>query len=137
MMCQNCGSEIPEGACACVNCGTVVQETVVTPANEKPAAAPGQIMGIVSLVLGILSILSGCCCSFIIGFFSLIAVIPFAIAGVITGVIALKQAKEANTKNVMAIVGIVCSALGILSGLVYVILFVGILGLGAATAYTY
>lgn len=135
MNCKNCGNEIPEGARVCVNCGVAAQEeAVVTPAAESKNA-PGKILSIVSLVLGVLSILSNCCCSFLLGMFAPIVAVPFSIAGLVTGFIGMKQAKDAGEKNGMAIAGLICSVVGVIVSILFVILMVlGIAGLGAMGA---
>lgn len=88
--------------------------------NEKIAFA------IISLILGILSIL--CCCW--IAPFNLILAIP----GLILGIIAIKKGYAGKG---MAIAGTICSGVGILLGLVYIILLlIGFASLDSA-GYSY
>lgn len=74
---------------------------------------------IASLVMGILSILTSCCCG--LG-------ILMSILGIIFGCVQPKD--EFNKKPSMAIVGIITSIIGILTGILIIILF-GITGLFA------
>ena len=72
----------------------------------------GKGLGIASLVLGILALLSGW--MFIGGLFGLI--------GLILGVMSLRQAKKAGAPKGLAITGIVLSILGLISAIVMGIL---------------
>lgn len=74
---------------------------------------------ITSLVMGILSILTSCCCG--LG-------ILMSILGIIFGCVQPKD--EFNKKPSMAVVGIITSIIGILTGILIIILF-GITGLFA------
>jgi len=68
-------------------------------------------LAIISLVAGILSIPT--CCCFGIG-------IPFGIAAIVCGIIAMGKAKanpELYKGNGLAIAGIICGSLGMLSGI--------------------
>lgn len=126
MFCQNCGKEIGDNAYVCVHCGVKVPGTIIV--REKAPAIPGSGLGIVSLIMGILSIV--CCggCG------------VFAIVGLVTGLISRKKAKEVGQTNPNATAGIVCSfitlaitALLLLLYLLYILLIVG-LGVGAASS---
>ena len=66
-------------------------------------------LAVVSLVLGIVSLVL-CCCS---GIFS----VPFGIGGIICAVLAKK-----NGKSGMATAGLVCSIIGLVFGIMYTIL---------------
>lgn len=115
MICQNCGNELPEGSAVCMVCGN----EVVVPEQVK-AAVPGKTLGIVSLVLGILSILGTCCSCF---------GLPFPIAGAITGFMAMKQAKEAGEKNTFALIGLIASIVGFV-GIIVMYILGFVLGFG-------
>jgi len=78
----------------------------VTQQNDDSNA---KTLAIVSLVLGILAILMGCCVAFI--------GIVLGIPGIICGAISLKK-----KKNGMAIAGIICSIIGIVLGILNIVL---------------
>ena len=69
-------------------------------------------LAITSLVTGIVSVLPSCCCLGFIG-------IPFAIAGLVTGILGMMRIKAAPDQfkgGGLAIAGIVCAALGLVFG---------------------
>ena len=74
-------------------------------------AITGMVLGIVALVIGLLS----SCCG---GIFVVLFSAPFAIAGLITSIIALKKGQNKG----MSIAGIVCSALALLIGVVMILI---------------
>ncbi len=90
---------------------------------NQPAPKQTNVLAIVSLVFGILSIL--CCCSAFIG--SILGIV-----GVICGILAQKQSKSG-----MAIAGIICSALGIVLGIAMTIFSVYIMIASESTPYNY
>ena len=75
---------------------------------------PGKGAGVASLVMGIVSLVLFC-----IPFLGVLLGIP----GVITGIIGIRKANKANAKCGMAIAGLICSAIGLLFGIPYSILF--------------
>ncbi|MCM1181345.1 MAG: DUF4190 domain-containing protein [Clostridium sp.] len=79
--------------------------------NNNEAETP-QGFAIASLVMGILSILSSCCC----GFGSL-----FGILGIIFG--CIQQKNENGQKPGMAIAGLITSGIGLLLGILSIIFF--------------
>ena len=74
-------------------------------------AITGMVLGIVALVIGLLS----SCCG---GIFVVLFSAPFAIAGLITSIIALKKGQNKG----MSIAGIICSALALLIGVVMILI---------------
>lgn len=139
MTCKHCGAPISDGAKFCENCGNqvvyessdeMVQETVnteperveaevVNPMPESDSSTADMAdesmdkgkgvskkgsnsLAIASLVCGILGLV--CCCC---GFFGLL----LSIAGIVLGVISIKQEGEGQG---MAIAGIVCGGIGAL-----------------------
>ena len=74
-------------------------------------AITGMVLGIVALVIGLLS----SCCG---GIFVVLFSAPFAIAGLIISIIALKKGQNKG----MSIAGIVCSALALLIGVVMILI---------------
>ncbi len=125
MFCQSCGKEIPEGAFVCIHCGT--KAPVAEAVRAKAPTVPGKGLGIASMILGILSIV-GLCCTAVGG-------APFSIAGLVTGIIGMKQAKESGLKNGMALAGVICSvislALLLVGAVLYILYVFGLLGLAA------
>lgn len=98
--------------------------------TQNPAGVPEKktdALAIVSLVLGILSILLACC--------SYIALLP-GIPGIICAILSKKQ----NGKSGLATAGLVCSIVGIVLGIIMTILGVlgvAILGDGLSNLYNY
>lgn len=91
-----------------------------------PPAAPGgpnEPLAIISLVLGLVSLPGGCCCSLLI--------LPIAIGGGVTGIIALQKANAnpyvSSSTKPMAIVGIVCAGLSLFLAVGRVVLGLGML----------
>ncbi len=74
--------------------------------NAAPEQEGSKTLAIVSLVLGIVSILAGCCCA------------PVPIAAIITGVIAKVKKKPGSG---MALAGIITGAVGLVVAIVMVI----------------
>jgi len=74
-------------------------------------------LSIVSLITGIVSMLPSCCCMGFIG-------IPFAVAGLVTGILGMVRIKAAPDQfkgGGLAIAGIVCAALGLVFGVLELI----------------
>lgn len=79
---------------------------------EAPAKKSSNVLAIISLVAGILSVVLSCCC----GWLSIV----FSIAAVILGIISPKN--EYGKKSGMAIAGIICGAVGIVGFVISLIL---------------
>jgi len=99
--------------------------------NYTPHSPPGDrsTLATVSLVLGIISILSGCVTLVPIPFLSCCSIplaIVLGIAGLVTGFMGLQ-----SSARTQAIVGLVLSGLGILIPIVLIII-VFVLGIGLA-----
>ena len=92
---------------------------------EKPADKKPMIFGIISLVLGILSLPLNCCT------YTMCIGIPLSIVAVVMGVIGIIFSKKAGNKTslILSIVGIV---LAVLSIILMVIMIIAGVGLGAA-----
>lgn len=128
MFCPICGKDCKENEAFCENCGNPLhrvppvqppqyQPEVVPTAPQFQGEVPGKTMGIVGMVLGIVSILFGCCIFYL--------AIPCGIAGIILSAIAMKKAKEVRGKNNFALAGLICSIVGLvlaLMGLVFVVM---------------
>ena len=98
-------------------------------------AAPSKALGIVSLVLGALSLVSQFCCSCIPmvgGCVSSLAPI-FAIVGIILACIQMSKAKKAGTKDVMAIIGLILSIVGLIAYAIYLVIMIATYGLSFLT----
>ena len=140
MVCKNCGSEVVSGANVCPNCGTPIanEQPPVQNINENPAPnfypnapapVPGKTLGIVSLILSIVSVVFACCYGF---------GIIFAIAGVICGILGMKQAKQVGEKNTLAMVGAIISGVFILINIiVLVVMIIGIMSTSMSSGYYY
>lgn len=115
MFCPICGNDCKENEAFCDNCGNRLHRTppVQSPqyypeeiptAQQLQGELPGKTMGIVGLILGIVSIVFGCCIFFL--------AIPCGIVGIILSAIAMKKAKAARRKNNVALAGLICSIIG-------------------------
>lgn len=91
---------------------------------EQPKEKKSSGLAIASLVLGIISIVMGCCGS---GF-------PFSIGGIICGAIANKQEKDGMAKS-----GLICSIIGLVLSIAMTIFLVVIyvMALGETMSYGY
>lgn len=89
------------------------QQNSYQPQQEPPKQ--NNVLAIVGMILGIISILMGCC-----GWYSII----FAIPGLICSILSRKQGKSG-----MAVAGIVCSIIGIIIGVLMTVLAFGMLAI--------
>ncbi len=98
-----------------MNNGFESQPMYSQPTYSQPAPQGGtNIKAILSLVFGILSIIT-CCC--------------YGVVGIILGIVGIVMAVLAKKDNMgqfpgMAIAGLVCSIIGILLGAIYLILII-------------
>ncbi len=143
MICKSCGAENAEGSAFCATCGTSLEEkneavavqqpeteapAAEAPAAEAPAAEvpaaevpvseapakPSKVMGIVSTVLGALSLLGNASCTCMCGCLGGFPAIVMGIVGLVLSIMAMVKAKNAGTKDTLAIVGLVLSILSLL-----------------------
>ena len=96
-------------------------------AEEKPAVDPGLSLGKISLVLGIIALVSGTICSCI--FACLGGSLPFvcAVVSIVISILALNKSKDAGFTNKKATTGLILSIATIIVIIIFVI-FNGILG---------
>ena len=146
MFCQNCGTENPEGSAFCKGCGSalkiapapaaepVVEPVAATPVTEipndtqtnytpVPTKDPGKGFGITAMIMGILSLVTTGCCCMCVAYLSPLLGLPFAILGLIFGIIGHKKSKSVGLKNAMAMVGIITSVVCLVICLVLGVLF--------------
>lgn len=125
--CKNCGAEVPTED-ICPKCGTLVEgevEVVQEVVEQIPVKDPGKVLGIVSLILGIVSIVGNCCtCIPVISWIVAFALPIFAIVGLILGIVGMKKSKKAGFKNTFAIIGLIISIVGIIIAIVSIVLSV-------------
>ena len=96
------------------------QQNSYQPEQEPPKKT--NVLAIVGMILGIVSILMGCC-----GWYSII----FGIPGLICSILSRKQGKSG-----MSVAGIVCSIIGIIIGILMTVLAFGVLYiLGSSPVY--
>lgn len=105
MICQNCGSQIPDNAQVCSNCGAFTNAPA-QPYYNNAQAVPGKGFAIASLVLGIVS-------------FFLFPIITGTL-GIILGVVA----KNKGCSSGLATGGIACGIIGLALWLIMLV-FVG------------
>lgn len=157
MFCQNCGTENPEGSAFCKGCGSalkiapvpaaepVVEPVAATPVTEipndtqtnytpVPTKDPGKGFGIAAMIMGILSLVTTGCCCMCVAYFSPLIGLPFAILGLIFGIVARKKSKSAGLKNPMATAGIITSVVCLVICVILGILFLlyMLFGIGVA-----
>lgn len=104
MICQNCGSQIPDNAQVCSNCGAFTNAPAQPYYNAQ--TVPGKGLAIASLVLGIISLF--------------LFPIVTGTLGIILGVVA----KNKGCSSGLATGGIVCGIIGVAFWLIMLI-FVG------------
>ena len=91
------------------------QEQVVSPEAKRENQNETPAVSIASLVLGVVALLI--CC------FAPVLSIILSIAGLITGIYGLKKSKKENyAGRGLAIGGIICSAIGIILGIIFFIM---------------
>lgn len=149
MNCPHCGSEYVEGK-FCNVCGAdleVTAEETVLPTDdsviEQPTEVaetvstenPGKVFGIISLALGIVSVLLSTICSCLFSCLGGILPCILAIAGLALGFVGLSKSKAAGHKNILALIGMILSGVSIGIVLLFTI-FNAILGgiIGAASS---
>lgn len=151
MLCKNCNNPLEEGTKFCAICGAAVEESPdaaeVTEIAEIPepeiiaenTTDPGKTFGLISLILGIASLVLtlGCsCCTCGSGMFgvALLGIIAFiggavveallSVGGIILGIVGSIKSKGAGIKNKLAIVGIILSAAALVVIVVIVIVYI-------------
>jgi hypothetical protein len=98
--------------------------------TDTAARSEARTFGIVSLVLGIVSILSvGCCCIPIVSYLAMLLVPILAIATIITSGVALSAARAEGENQVPAIAGLVMGILTPIIGICGFGLMIGGVGL--------
>ena len=119
MFCKKCGSDMPDHATFCQNCGTAVtpQYDAPTPVVD-PGAAPGKN----SVTLGIISLVIALLCSWSnLGFAGIVC----GIVGIVQGSSGLKKSKAAGFENKNAKTGLTLSIIGTVLGvIVTVVVFI-------------
>ena len=134
MKCNICGAELAENATCCDICGAaVVADTLGSSFGELPAKNPGKVLGILSLIFGIIAIVLGTICSCSCACLGSILPAIFAIVGVILGIIGMSKSKAAGFSNPLALVGLILSGVAIVIMLLFIIINGVIGGAGALT----
>ena len=125
MVCKICGTNNGETAAFCENCGNplhrpdpvpqpqpIIAEPIVAPVPTGELPAKG--LGIAGMILGIVSILFGCCTP----------VFPFlcAAVGLILSCIAMGKAKSVSRKNHFGTAGLILGIIGTIVSLTGLIL---------------
>lgn len=84
--------------------------------SEQNSNQQTNVLAIVGMILGIVSILIGCCS----GWYAILIGIP----GLICSILSRKQSKTG-----MAVAGIVCSIIGIIIGILLTVILIGLLAI--------
>ena len=81
------------------------QQQSPAPAQQPQIAPvnPGQTLGVISLITSLLGL---------------------SLVGLITGILGMKKSKEAGMSNGLALAGVIISAIGVVVGLLWSVLFV-------------
>ena len=116
--CPSCGMQNPDGVAFCAQCGQsmTMQSTYVPPVSDSPMPVAANIMAIISMVCGIVSL-----CSLYVGF-------VFSIPALILS--ALSRGKTpAGVNNSKARVGLITGIIGLGLSFLWFIILVAIFGL--------
>ncbi|MBR5515813.1 MAG: zinc ribbon domain-containing protein [Clostridia bacterium] len=129
MICKYCGYENGDDVAFCGNCGAILTENNSSDINDdatcannatyyniKPEEDPGKSQGVISFVLGLVSIvLSGTCgvCAGCYGIVFLAVFFVASIIGIVMGKKGLKLSKEQGFNNSLATLGIVLCIISI------------------------
>ena len=93
------------------------QQTQVETPTAAPAEQPNMVLSIVSLILGIIGFPLGCCCS------PLFVHVPFSIAAIVTGMMAMKKVKEGTGGgHGLALAGAICGGVSLVALTIFHIL---------------
>lgn len=149
MYCNNCGTQIEDGAAFCPNCGSStapapaaepVVETPVyqAPVNEMPyqqtvapTAAPAENnLATIALICGIVSLVIGLLGSIMFGVIAAFIALALGIVAVVLGI----NAKKATNNDSKASAGFICGLIGLIVAIIFAI---GCAVCGACTAGYY
>ena len=113
------------------------QPQIASVSPVPPAAPPHNPLALTGMVLGISTLVLGCCCGRIpiLGFFATLVSFVTPIAGIICSCIARKQIRESNGTqggDGMAIAGLICSSVYLLMIVAIIVLIA--LGIASAAA---
>lgn len=76
---------------------------------------PDQVLAIISLVTGMFSVLTNCCCIYVVP-------VP-ALVAIVTGILGLKKVKEGTGGGKgMAMAGLICGVIAIVLAIVFLVL---------------
>ncbi|MBR5134913.1 MAG: zinc ribbon domain-containing protein [Clostridia bacterium] len=99
MICPFCRNEVDDNTVFCSFCGGMIANLP----SEKPA--PSKAFGIVSMILGILSLVTSCVWP---------VAITFAIIAFIFACVGISKARQADTKNGFATAGLITSLVSLI-----------------------
>lgn len=136
MICKDCNSENENGLQFCTNCGANLEPETVTEAvaeTEETVAAtdPGKVLNLISLILGIVSLLSGSICSCLAACVGGTPAALVAVGAIVTGVLGMKKSKEAGFNNKLGLIGMILGIATLAIVLVLIIINAVVGGIGA------
>jgi len=113
-------------------------EEVITPVEgvvETPAVDPGKTMNLVSLILGIASLVFGSMCS--CAFACLGGLVPgcMGIAAIVTGILGMKKSKADGFKGTLGLIGMILGIASLLVIFVFIIVNAIIGGVAYSDAF--
>ena len=121
MFCEKCGNQMDDNAKVCPNCGEKVNNdlnsnpysNVITVGGEEPKAdapTPAEVekkvktLSIVGIACGVVG--------FIFGLITPLLAFPFAVAGIICSILALKDANANGINKTLPIAGLIAAIAG-------------------------
>ena len=139
MICKACNAENENGAQFCVNCGAALEqeaapveevvapvEEVAAPAEEAteeiPAADPGKLLNLISLICGAVGLVFSSLCTCLGGCLGGFIPMLIGVAAIVTGLLGMNKSKAAGFKNTLGLIGLI---LGIASVAAFILFFVG------------
>ena len=151
MICNSCNAENKEGSLFCENCGAALEAAAPVaevPANEPvapveapvevvPVSDPGKTLSLVSLILGIASLLFGTICSCVFSCFGGIVPMLLGIAAIVLGILGMNKSKAAGFKNSMGLIGMILGIVTVAIVVIFILVNTIIGAIGGIASSTY
>jgi hypothetical protein len=105
---------------------------------EVPAADPGKLLNLISLICGAVGLVFSALCTCLGGCLGGFIPALVGVAAIVTGVLGMKKSKAAGFKNTKALVGVILSGVGLASIVLFVLINAiigGLNGMSQAQGY--